>query len=174
METLKRPDSIKKSGIMLGAAALAGVPRNTKATKTDTTVSIVKSKDPSLPESIKINLDQTAVHTSEQMKKGIERSHIDWTKESEAEIERRVRKAVRLAGGLPVKPGHCVSLRPNLILPPHVGMLFMGQGLTTAWSTVCTPSARRNLPRISPMISVRSRQWVRLPLDWGEAVTFYL
>jgi uncharacterized protein (DUF362 family) len=49
-----------------------------------------------------------------------------WSKESEAAIERMVRDAVRLAGGWPVKSGDVVAVVPNLVISPF-GCVLQGR-----------------------------------------------
>jgi len=51
----------------------------------------------------------------------------EWSKESEAAIEKMVRDAVRLAGGWPVKSGDVVAIVPNLVIDPF-GLVLMGRG----------------------------------------------
>jgi uncharacterized protein (DUF362 family) len=50
---------------------------------------------------------------------------LTWTPDSMAEIERMVRSACKLAGGLPVKKGDTVLIKPNIVQAPHLGFFLV-------------------------------------------------
>ncbi len=57
-----------------------------------------------------------------------------------AEIERMVRQACQLAGGLPVKKGDTVLLKPNVVQNPHAGFFLMeGYSTARAMATISDP-----------------------------------
>ncbi len=111
MEDMKRRDFIKTSAAIAGAAALSGVPGILKA-RTKTAVAIVKSD---MDVGSACNFDMTVWgDNTAKSKQRLGLMEVSWTPESMAEIERMVRKACELAGGLPVKAGDTVLIKPNV------------------------------------------------------------
>ena len=85
-------------------------------------VSIVRGNSNILQNSVSYNIVECFLTTSDQARKGVIKHCLSWSKESQAEIDKMVEKVVRLAGGLPVKRGDTVLLKPNIVQPPHVAM----------------------------------------------------
>ena len=140
MKEIGRRDFIKTSAaITAGAVALGsiGFPGILHA-RTKTAVAIVKSDmdlgEPAGPWgpcagcSIDMTVWGNDVAAAER-KLGV--MELTWTPESMAEIERMVRKACKLAGGLPVKKGDNVLIKMNVVQPPHIG-IFLLPNYTTA------------------------------------------
>jgi uncharacterized protein (DUF362 family) len=78
-------------------------------------VGIVKAANMDLAlNTIKMNTDRTFMQNPRaSRKKDIIRA--EWTKESEAYIGKLTREAIELAGNWPVKKGHVVYIKPNLV-----------------------------------------------------------
>lgn len=92
-------------------------------------VGIVKADNMDLAlNSIKINTDRTFMQGCMQGHK-MDIIRVEWTKESEAYIGKLTREAIELAGNFPVKKGHVVYIKPNLV-NSWVDM-FEGQSVTS-------------------------------------------
>jgi uncharacterized protein (DUF362 family) len=67
---------------------------------------------------------------------------LTWTPESMAEIERMLRSAIELTGGLPVKKGDTVLIKPNVVQTPHLGFfLLKDYSVARAVATISDPRA---------------------------------
>lgn len=137
MEDMKRRDFIKTSAAIAGAAALSGVPGILKA-RTKTAVAIVKSD---MDVGSACNFDMTVWgDNTAKSKQRLGLMEVSWTPESMAEIERMVRKACELAGGLPVKAGDTVLIKPNVVQTPHLGFFLVSNYSTPrALATISDP-----------------------------------
>lgn len=124
MEDIGRRDFLKTSGAIAGAIALGGYPAILKA-RTNTAVAIVKS-DLDLGAAMTHSLFPCFMdNTTEQSRQKLNVPEISWTPESMSEIEKMVKKACKLAGGLPVKNGDTVLIKPNIVQPPHIPMFHV-------------------------------------------------
>jgi uncharacterized protein (DUF362 family) len=124
MERMGRRDFLKTSGAIAGAIAFSGFPAILRA-RTKTAVAIIKS-DMDLGAAMTHNLFPCFMeNTTEQARQKLKVPEVSWTPESMAEIEGMVEKACKLAGGLPVKKGDTVLIKPNLVQPPHIPMFHV-------------------------------------------------
>jgi uncharacterized protein (DUF362 family) len=65
---------------------------------------------------------------------------LSWTPESMAVVEGMVRKACKLSGGLPVKAGDTVLIKPNIVQTPHLGFFLLSNYNTArAMATISDP-----------------------------------
>lgn len=85
-------------------------------------VSIKQGNSDVLRNSVSYNIVDCFLTTSEQAREGLKRHCLSWTKESQLEIDKLVKEAVQLVGGLPVRRGDSVLIKPNIVQPPHVAM----------------------------------------------------
>jgi len=136
MKKMDRRDFLKTSGVLAGAMALSGVPGVLKA-RTKTAVAIVQS-DMDLGAAMTHSLFPCFMdNTTEQARQKLKVPEVSWTPESMAEIERMVKRASKLAGGLPVKKGDTVLIKPNIVQPPHIPMFHVpGFGFDRAQSMI--------------------------------------
>ena len=124
MEEIGRRDFLKTSGAIAGAIALGGFPATLKA-RTKTAVAIVRS-DLDLGAAMTHSLFPCFMdNTTEQSRQKLNVPEVSWTPESVSEIDRMVKKACKLAGGLPVKNGDTVLVKPNIVQPPHIPMFHV-------------------------------------------------
>ena len=137
MREMDRRDFIKTTGVIAGAIALSGVPGILKA-RTKSVVAVVKS-DTDVGAAYHFNMGVWGDDTAKSMKK-LGLMEISWTPESMAEIERMVRKACKLTGGLPVKAGDTVLIKPNVVQVPHLGFFLLNKYSTPrAMATISDP-----------------------------------
>ena len=112
MKEMDRRDFMKTTGVIAGAVALSGFPGILRA-GTKTAVAIVKS-DMDLTGTANFDMSVWGDDTAKSKNK-LGLMEVTWTPESMVEIEKMVRKAVQLAGGLPVKKGDTVLIKPNIV-----------------------------------------------------------
>ncbi len=126
MKEMDRRDFIKTTGVIAGAVALSsfldGSPGILHA-RTKSVVAIVKS-DMDLGAACKFNMEVWGDDTAKSKQK-LGLMEVSWTPESMAEIESMVRKACKLTGGLPVKAGDTVLIKPNVVQTPHLGFFLL-------------------------------------------------
>jgi uncharacterized protein (DUF362 family) len=137
MKEMDRRDFIKTTAVIAGSVALSGVPGILKA-QTKTAVAIVKS-DMDVGSACNFDMSVWGDDTAKSKKK-LGLMEVSWTPESMAEIESMVRKACKLAGGLPVKEGDTVLLKPNVVQVPHLGFFLLDKYSTPrAMATISDP-----------------------------------
>ena len=141
MNEMGRRDFIKTSAAITGAVALSGVfggfPGILHA-KTKSAVAVVKS-DMDLGSSCSFNMSVWGDDTTKSKQK-LGLMEVSWTPESMAEIESMVRKACKLSGGLPVKKGDTVLIKPNVVQTPHLGFFLLDNYSTArAMATISDP-----------------------------------
>jgi uncharacterized protein (DUF362 family) len=122
MGEIDRRDFIKATGVIAGAVALSGVPGILTA-RTKAAVAVVKS-DMDLGSSCTFDMSVWGDDTAKSMKK-LGLMELRWTPETMAAIESMVRKACKLCGGLPVKAGDTVLIKPNVVQGPHLGFFLL-------------------------------------------------
>jgi len=122
MEEMNRRDFIKTTAVIAGAAALGGAPGILKAA-TKSAVAVIKS-DMDLGTACKFDMSVWGDDTAKSKQK-LGLMELTWTPDSMAEIERMVRSACKLAGGLPVKKGDTVLIKPNIVQTPHLGFFLL-------------------------------------------------
>ncbi len=137
MKEMDRRDFMKTTGAIAGAVALSGIPGVLKA-RTKTAVAIVKS-DMDLASSFNFDMSVWGDDTAKS-KQRLGLMELTWTPESMAEVEKMVRKAVKLAGGLPVKKGDTVLVKPNIVQVPHLGFFLLSDySVGRAMATISDP-----------------------------------
>ncbi|MEW6262199.1 MAG: DUF362 domain-containing protein [Thermodesulfobacteriota bacterium] len=125
MEKMSRRDFIKTTGVIAGTVALSGMPGIVRA-KSTATVAVVKSKM-DLGAAMSHSLFPCFMDTTlEQAREKLRVPEVSWSPESMAEIERMLKEAFSMIGGLPVKSGDTVLIKPNLVQPPHMPMFHIG------------------------------------------------
>ena len=122
MEEMNRRDFIKTTAVIAGAAALGGAPGILRAT-TKSAVAVIKS-DMDLGTACKFDMSVWGDDTAKSKQK-LGLMELSWTPESMAEIERMLRSAFKLTGGLPVKKGDTVFIKPNVVQAPHLGFFLL-------------------------------------------------
>ena len=108
MKEMDRRDFMKTTGTIAGAVALSGIPGVLRA-RTKTAVAVVKS-DMDVAAGFNFDMSVWGDDTAKSRQR-LGLMELTWTPESMAEVEKMVRKAVKLAGGLPVKRGDKVCFR---------------------------------------------------------------
>ena len=143
MKEMGRRNFIKTSAAITGAIALSGsglfdgFPGILHA-RTKSAVAVVKS-DMDLGSSCIFNMSVWGDDTAKSKQK-LGLMELSWTPESMAEIERMVRKACKLSGGLPVMKGDTVLIKPNLVQVPHLGFFLLDNYSTPkAMATISDP-----------------------------------
>jgi uncharacterized protein (DUF362 family) len=137
MQEMDRRDFIKTTGVIAGAVALSGFPGILQA-QTKTAVAVVKS-DMDVGSSCSFDMSVWGDDTAKSKKK-LGLMEVRWTPESMAEIESMVRKACKLSGGLPVKAGDTVLVKPNVVQTPHLGFFLLDKYSTPrAMATISDP-----------------------------------
>lgn len=137
MGEMGRRDFLKTTGVIAGAVALGGFPAILKA-KTKTAVAVVKSGQ-DVGSALAFDMSVWGDDTAKSEKK-LGLMEVTWTPESMAEIERMVRKACKLSGGLPVKQGDTVLVKPNVVQVPHLGFFLLDNySLPRAMATISDP-----------------------------------
>jgi uncharacterized protein (DUF362 family) len=137
MKEMDRRDFVKTSGVIVGAVALSGVPGVLKAS-TKTAVAVVKS-DLDLGSSLSFDMSVWGDDTAKSKEK-LGLMELRWSPESMVEIERMVRKACDLSGGLPVKKGDTVLVKPNVVQTPHLGFFLLDNySVPRAVATISDP-----------------------------------
>jgi uncharacterized protein (DUF362 family) len=130
MEEINRRDFIKTTAVIAGAAALSGMPGILKA-QTKSVVAVMKS-DMDLGSSCNFDMSVST------QKLGL--MELNWKPDTMAEIERMVRSAVKLTGGLPVKAGDRVLIKVNVVQTPHLGFFLLPEYSTgRAIATISDP-----------------------------------
>ena len=138
MKEMTRRDFIKTSGSVAGAVALSGSFPGVLRARTKTAVAIVKS-DMDVAAGLNYDMSVWGDDTAKSMKK-LGLMEVTWTPESMAEIENMVRKACKLSGGLPVKKGDTVLVKPNIVQVPHLGFFLLDNySLPRAMATISDP-----------------------------------
>jgi uncharacterized protein (DUF362 family) len=138
MKEMTRRDFIKTSGAVAGAVALSGSFPGILRAKTNTAVAIVKS-DTDVAAGLNYDMSVWGDDTAKSMKK-LGLMEVTWTPESMAEIENMVRKACKLSGGLPIKKGDTVLVKPNVVQVPHLGFFLLDDySLPRAMATISDP-----------------------------------
>jgi uncharacterized protein (DUF362 family) len=145
MKEIGRRDFIKTStAITAGAIALGGsglldgFPGILHAKTKSAVVAVVKS-DMDVGSNCSFNMSVWGDDTAKSKQK-LGLMEISWTPESMAEIERMVRKACKLSGGLPVKAGDTVLIKPNIVQVPHLGFFLLDNYSTPrAMATMSDP-----------------------------------
>lgn len=139
MKEMDRRDFMKTTGVIAGAVALSGFPGILRA-GAKTTVAIVKS-DMDLTGTATFDMSVWGDDTVKSKNK-LGLMELTWTPESMAEVERMVRTAVKLAGGLPVKKGDTVLIKPNIVQVPHLGFFLLSDySVARAMATISDPRA---------------------------------
>ena len=137
MKEIGRRDFLKTSGTIAGAVAVTGFPGILRA-RTKTAVAIVQSNQ-DVGSSLTFDLSVWGNDTAKSQKE-LGMMEVGWTDESMAEIETMVRKACRLAGGLPVQKGDTVLVKPNVVQTPHLGFFLLDNYSTArAMATISDP-----------------------------------
>jgi uncharacterized protein (DUF362 family) len=141
MKEMDRRDFIKTTGVIAGAVALSsfldGSPGILHA-RTKSVVAIVKS-DMDVGSPCKFNMEVWGDDTAKSKQK-LGLMEVSWTPESMAEIESMLRKAFKLTGGLPVKAGDTVLIKPNVVQTPHLGFFLLRKSSTPrALATISDP-----------------------------------
>jgi uncharacterized protein (DUF362 family) len=139
MEEMNRRDFIKTTAAVAGAAALTGFPGVLKA-MTKTAVAVVQS-DMDLGGPCKFDMTVWGDDTAKSKQK-LGLMELSWTPESMAEVESMLRSAIKLTGGLPVKKGDTVIVKPNVVQVPHLGFFLLDKYNTgRAMATISDPRA---------------------------------
>jgi uncharacterized protein (DUF362 family) len=137
MKEMGRRDFLKTSGTIAGAVAVSGFPGILRA-QTKTAVAVVKS-DLDVGSALTFDLSVWGDDTAKSQKK-LGLMEVRWTPESMTEIESMVRTACRLAGGLPVKEGDTVLVKPNVVQTPHLGFFLLDNySVPRAMATISDP-----------------------------------
>jgi uncharacterized protein (DUF362 family) len=138
MKEITRRDFIRTSGAIAGAFALSGSFPGILRAKTKTAVAIVKS-DQDVASGLAFDMSVWGDDTvKSEQKLGL--MEASWTPESMAEIESMVRKACKLSGGLPVKKGDTVLVKPNVVQVPHLGFFLLDNySVSRAMATISDP-----------------------------------
>jgi uncharacterized protein (DUF362 family) len=137
MKEMDRRDFIKTTGVVAGAVALSGVPGILRA-RTKSVVAVVRS-DMDVGSACKFDMSVWGDDTAKSTRK-LGLMEVSWTPESMAEIETMVRKAFKLTGGLPVKAGQTVLIKPNIVQAPHLGFFLLSNYSTPrAMATISDP-----------------------------------
>jgi len=137
MKEVDRRQFLKTTGVIAGAVALGGFPTILKA-KTKTAVALVKSGQ-DVGSALAFDMSVWGDDTAKSEKK-LGLMEVTWTPESMAEIESMVRKACKLSGGLPVKQGDTVLVKPNVVQVPHLGFFLLDNYSTPrAMATISDP-----------------------------------
>lgn len=137
MKQVDRGQFFKTSGASAGAIALSGVPGKLKA-QSKTAVAVVRS-DQDVASSMAFDLSVWGDDTAKSRQK-LGLMEVTWTPESMAEIENMVRKACKLSGGLPVKQGDTVLVKPNVVQTPHLGFFLLDDySVARAMATISDP-----------------------------------
>jgi len=147
MDEMGRRDFLKTTGVITGAVALGGISGGFPGilhAKTKSAVAIIKS-DMDLGSSFAFNMevwgDDTAKSTAAPGSCG-RKMECSWSPESMAEIDKMVRQACKLTGGLPVKAGDTVLVKPNVVQAPHLGYFLVDKYSTArALATISDPRA---------------------------------
>jgi len=140
MKEMDRRDFMKTTGAIAGGVALSGIPGVLKA-RTKTAVAIVKSDDVAMDVAAGFNYDMSVWgDDTAKSKQRLGLMELTWTPESMAEVEKMVRKAVKLAGGLPVRRGDTVLIKPNIVQVPHLGFFLLSDySVARAMATISDP-----------------------------------
>ncbi|NIQ38131.1 MAG: DUF362 domain-containing protein [Proteobacteria bacterium] len=137
MKKMRRREFLKTSGAVAGVVALSSVPGILKA-KSKTAVAVVKS-DLDVGSSLAFDLSVWGDDTTKSKEK-LGLMEVSWTPESMTEIESMVRRACKLSGGLPVKKGDTVLLKPNVVQTPHLGFFLLDNySVPRAMATISDP-----------------------------------
>jgi len=137
MKEMDRRDFMKTTGAIAGAVALTGIPGVLKA-RTKTAVAVVKS-DMDLTAGFSFDMSVWGDDTAKS-KQRLGLMELTWTPESMAEVEKMVRKAVKLAGDLPVRRGDTVLIKPNIVQVPHLGFFLLDKySVERAMGTISDP-----------------------------------
>ena len=137
MKEIGRREFLKTSGAIVGAVAVSGFPGILHA-RTKTAVAVVKSEQ-DVGSCMTFDLSVWGDDTAKS-KERLGLMEVRWTPESMAEIERMVRKACKLSGGLPVKKGDKVLIKPNVVQAPHLGFFLIDNySVARAMATISDP-----------------------------------
>ena len=137
MEEMNRRDFIKTTAVIAGAAALGGAPGILRAA-TKLAVAIIKS-DMDLGKACNFDMSVWGDDTAKSTQK-LGLMELSWTPESMTEIESMLRSAFKLTGGLPVKKGDTVFIKPNVVQAPHLGFFLLNDYSTArAVATISDP-----------------------------------
>ena len=137
MEEMNRRDFIKTTVAVAGVAAVSGAPGIVRA-MTKTAVAVVQS-DMDLGGACKFDMSVWGDDTAKSKQK-LGLMELSWTPESMAEVERMLRSAIKLTGGLPVKKGDTVLIKPNVVQAPHLGFFLLSNYSTArAVATISDP-----------------------------------
>lgn len=137
MKEMDRRQFLKTTGAIAGAIALSGAPAILRA-QSKTAVALVKS-DQDVGSALAFNMSVWGDDTAQSEKK-LGLMQVSWTPESMAEIDSMVRKACKLSGGLPVKQGDVVLVKPNVVQVPHLGFFLLDNySLPRAMATISDP-----------------------------------
>ncbi|HYA42681.1 MAG TPA: DUF362 domain-containing protein [Syntrophobacteraceae bacterium] len=137
MEEMSRRDFVKTTAVVAGVAALGGVPGVLRA-MTKTAVAVVQS-DMDLGGACKFDMSVWGDDTAKSKQK-LGLMEMTWTPESMAEVEKMLRSAIKLTGGLPVKKGDTVIIKPNVVQTPHLGFFLLANySAARALATISDP-----------------------------------
>ena len=137
MEEIGRRAFLKTSGVVAGTVALGGFPAILKA-RTKTAVAVVKS-DQDVASGLAFDMSVWGDDTAKSRQK-LRLMEVTWAPESMSEIENIVRKACELSGGLPVKQGDTVLIKPNVVQVPHLGFFLLDNySIARAMATISDP-----------------------------------
>ena len=132
---IKTSAAITAGAVVLGSSGFPGVLH----AKTKTPVVAVVKSNMDLGSSCNFNMSVWGDDTAKSKQK-LGLMELSWTPETMAEIESMVRKAVKLSGGLPVKKGDTVLIKPNVVQTPHLGFFLLADYTTArAMATISDP-----------------------------------
>ncbi len=160
MKEMDRRSFMKTTGAIAGAMALGGVPGILRA-RTKAAVAVVKS-DMDLSGTCNFDMSVWGDDTAKS-KQRLGLMELTWTPESMAEIEKMVRKAVSLAGGLPVKKGDTVLVKPNIVQVPHLGFFLLDK------YSVARATATISDPRVALVVAKLAREQGARKVIIGES-----